>query len=185
MKLFKRYVDDIVCTVKGNTPDYLEYANFLHKSLQFTPETPNGSEDLAFLDLNIKVNEGRKISCHWYQKSADTGITLNFCSCATLQHEKKVTQGIVHKIFNATNDWQSFDAALKKNQEIWTENQYPTEWSFSIVNEKLDKIITRKKVKAKFFKNITKKLKVSTIRSLNRGFLYNTEELLLKILQVD
>ena len=131
LKLFKRYVDDIVCTVKGSPLDYLEYANSLHKNLQFTLESPNGSGDLALLDLNINQNEDRKISCHWYQKSTDTGIILNFRSYAPFKHKRNVIQGTVHRIFNATNDWQSFDVALKKNQEIWTENQYPTEWSSS------------------------------------------------------
>ena len=59
LKLFKRYVKDIVCTVKGNPLNYLEYANFLHKNLQFTLETPNGSGDLAFLQLNINLNEDK------------------------------------------------------------------------------------------------------------------------------
>ena len=49
---------------------------------------PNGdtkrSGDLAFLDLNINLNEDRKISCHWYQLSTDTGIILNVRSCAPL-----------------------------------------------------------------------------------------------------
>ena len=142
-------MDDIVCTVKGNPLDYLEYANSLHKNLQFILETPNGSADLAFLDLNINLNEDRKIICHWCQKSTDTGIILNFRSCAPLQHKRNVIQGTVHRIFNATSDWQSFEVALKKNQDIWTENQYPTEWSSSIVNGTLDKIVTKKKVTAK------------------------------------
>ena len=149
LKLFKRYVDDIVCTVKKNPLDYVEYANSLRKNLQFTLETPNGSGDLAFPDLNINLNEDRKISCHWNQKSTDTGIILNFRSCAPLQHKRNVIQGTVHRIFNATSDWQSFDVALKKNQETWSEDQYPTEWSSSIVNETLDKIVTKEKVKAK------------------------------------
>ena len=140
---------DIVCTVKGKPLDYLEYANSLHKNLQFTLETPNGNGNLAFLNLNIKLNEARKISCHWYQKSTDTGIILNFRSCASLQRKRNVIQGNVHTIFNATSDWRSFDVALKKNQEIWTEKQYPTEWSSSIVNETLDKIVTKEKVTAK------------------------------------
>ena len=118
LKLFKRYVDDIVCTVNGNPLDYLEYAYSLHKNLQFTLETPNGSEDLAFLDLNMNLNEDRKISCHWYQKSTDTGIILNFRSCAPLQHKRNVIQGTVHRIFIANSDSQSFDVAFKKNQEI-------------------------------------------------------------------
>ena len=58
-------------------------------------------------------------------------------------------QGTVHRIYIATSDWQSFDEALEKNQEIWTENHYPTEWSSSIVNETLDKIVTKEKVTAK------------------------------------
>ena len=32
LKLLKRYVNDIVCTVKGKPLDYLEYANSLHKN---------------------------------------------------------------------------------------------------------------------------------------------------------
>ena len=36
-------------------------------------------------------------------------------------------QRTLPRIFNATSDWQSFDVALKKNQEIWAENQYTTE----------------------------------------------------------
>ena len=126
LKLFKRYVDDIVCTVKGNPLDYLEYANSLPKNFQFTLEKPNGRGDLAFLDLNINLQEDRKISCLWYQKSTDTGINLNFRSCVPLQHKRNVIQGTVYRIFNATSDWQPFDVALKKYQEIWTENQYPT-----------------------------------------------------------
>ena len=187
LKLFKRYVDDIVCTVKRNPLDYLEYANSLHKNLQFTLQTPNGSGDLAFLDLNINLNEDRKISCHWYQKSTDIGIILNFRSCAPLKHERNVIQGTVHKIFNATNDWQSFDVALMKNQEMGTENQYPKECSPSIVNETLDKIVTKEMVTAKPPQNEQhlKKLKVLTIGNLNLGFLFNTEEISRKTLQVD
>ena len=78
LKSFKRYVDDIVCTVKGNPLDYLEYKNSLQKNIQLTLETTNGSGDLAFLDLNINVNEDRKMSCNWYRKSTDCGIILNF-----------------------------------------------------------------------------------------------------------
>ena len=62
-------------------------------------------------------------------------------------------QGTVHRIFIATSDWQSFDVALKKNQEIWIENQNPMKWSSSIVNETLDKIVKTKKVTAKPLQN--------------------------------
>ena len=80
-----------VCTVKRNP---LEFANLLHKNLQFTLETPNGSGDLTFLYLKINVNEDRESSCHWYQKLTDTDRTLNSYSCSPLQH-KKGNQGTV------------------------------------------------------------------------------------------
>ena len=53
--------DDGNCSIKGRRPlDYLEYANSLDKILQFTTETPNGNEYLAFLDLNININDAGK-----------------------------------------------------------------------------------------------------------------------------
>ena len=177
LKLFKRYEDDILCTVKGKPLDYLEYAYSLHKISQFYLETPSGSGDMAFLDLCINVNGDRKISGHWYLKSTDTGIILNFRSCAPLQHKKNVIQGSVHTVFNATSNWQPFAVPLKKNQEIWTENQYPTGLSSSIVNTTLDKIVTREKVTANPPQNDQHLKKVLTKGSPNRGFVYNTEQI--------
>ena len=81
-KLFLRYVDDIVRTVKGDPEKVLRAANLLHPNLQFTIETPNTNGNLAFLDLQISIYKSRKISCGWYQKSTDTGTILNFRSCA-------------------------------------------------------------------------------------------------------
>ena len=62
LKMFTKYVNALVCTVKGNPLDYLdyvnslhkislhylEYANYLHKNLQFNLETPNGSGVIGF-----------------------------------------------------------------------------------------------------------------------------------------
>ena len=71
LRLFKRYVDDKVCTVRGNPLDYLEYPHSLHKILQFFLETQKGSWDLAFPDINLNVNKDRKIRGHWYKKSTE------------------------------------------------------------------------------------------------------------------
>ena len=81
-KLFLRYVDDIVSTVKGDPEKVLRAANSLHPNLQFTKETPNTNKNLAFLDLQISIDKSRKISCGSYQKPTDTGTILNFRSCA-------------------------------------------------------------------------------------------------------
>ena len=51
VKLFLRYVDDIVRTVSY----VLDAANSLHPNLQFTLEETNSEGNLPFLDLNIIV----------------------------------------------------------------------------------------------------------------------------------
>ena len=114
----------------------------------------------------------KSISCqtsNYYRSSSVQELTnyliLNFRSCAPLQHKRNVIQGTLHRIFNATSDWRSFDVALKKNQEIWIENNYPTEWSSSIVNETLDKIVTKKKVTAKPPQN---EQHLKKVKSLNK-----------------
>ena len=162
---FKMYVDDIVCTVKRNPLDYLEYAKSLHKNLQFTLETPNDSGDLAFLDLNKKVNQDCKISCHWYLKLNDTGMILIFNSGAAIQHSKNVIGATVHSIFNAISEWQSFDVSRKKNQKIWKKNQYPTEWSSSIVNKTSDKLFKKEKFSTK---SPQKEQSLKKVKSLNK-----------------
>ena len=96
---------------------------------------------LPFLDTNINVSSKSTITCHWYQKPTDTGIILNFRSCAPLQH-KNVTQGTVHTVFNATSNWLAFDQALDKNKTCWTKNQYSEEWSSKTVNQTLENIIS-------------------------------------------
>ena len=62
-KLFLRYVDDIVRTVKGEPEKVLRDANLLKPNLQFTIETPNTNGKLAFLDLQISIDKNRKINC--------------------------------------------------------------------------------------------------------------------------
>ena len=100
MELFKRYVDDIICTVRGGPDEYLKLANSLHNNLQFTLEKVNMEENLAFLDINVNVSSKSNITCHGYQKPTDTGVIMNFPSRAPLQHKKNLIQGTVHSVFN-------------------------------------------------------------------------------------
>ena len=89
-RLFLRYIDDIVRTVKVDPEKVLRAANLLHSNLQFTIETPITNGNLAFLDLQISIDKSRKISCGWYQKPTDTSTILNFRSCAHLQYKRSV-----------------------------------------------------------------------------------------------
>ena len=68
LKFFEEYVDDRLCTVKGNPLEYLECANSLHKKVQITLETPNCMRTLALLELNINVNHDRKTAVVGFKK---------------------------------------------------------------------------------------------------------------------
>ena len=114
MELFKRYVDDIICTVRGDPHKLLKFEKSFHNNLQFTLEKADMEGDLAFLEFNVNVSRKSNIACHWYPKPTDTGIILNLRSFAPLQHKKNVVQGTVHRVFNATSNWLAFDQAVEQ-----------------------------------------------------------------------
>ena len=60
VKLFLRYVDRIVRTVKDDPGVFLEAANKLHPILQFSIEELDINGNLAFLVLNVNVDSGKK-----------------------------------------------------------------------------------------------------------------------------
>ena len=145
MKLFLRYVDDIVRTVRGEPSGLLDAANSLHPNLQFTLEKTNSEGNLQFLDLNINVSQGRRVTCSWYQKARDTGIILNYRSCAPTQYKRSVIQGTVHRVLRSASSWEQFDKAMETNRAQLLTNQYPENWSAKVASDALCKIVEGKR----------------------------------------
>ena len=75
--MFLGYVDDLVKTVRGEPSCLLDAANSLYPNLQFTLDKTNSEGNLPFLDLNISVSQGRRVTCIWYHKPTYTGTILN------------------------------------------------------------------------------------------------------------
>ena len=144
MKLFLRYVDDIVRTVRGEPSCLLDAANSLHPHLQFNLEKTNSEENLPFLDLNINVSQARRVTCSWYQKPTDTGTILNYRSCAPTQYKHSAIQSTVHRVFRSTSSWEQFDKAMETNRAQWRTNQYHENWSAKVASDALYKIIEAK-----------------------------------------
>ena len=142
-----RYVDDIICTVNGEPDTLLRKVNTLHRKLEFTLEKSDENVNLAFLDMNINVNSCKEINCEWYKKPTDTKVVLNFRSCALIQHKKNIVEGNVHRVLRSTSTWQDFDKALRENESIWLRNQYPESWTSKIINDVLQKIISKTQLK--------------------------------------
>ena len=72
--------------------------------------------------MSIVVNQQMEITRKWYQKSTTNETTLNFHSCAPLQHKKNIVEGTIHRLFRYTSNWNIFDEALKTNEGNWNEN---------------------------------------------------------------
>ena len=60
VKVFLKYVDDIVRTVKGVPGLVFEAAKKLHLNLQFTKEELDSNGNLVFSDLNVNEDSGKK-----------------------------------------------------------------------------------------------------------------------------
>ena len=62
VKIFPKYVDDLVITVKDDPGVVREAANKLRPNLQFAIEEVDSNGNLAFLDLNVNVDTQEKRS---------------------------------------------------------------------------------------------------------------------------
>ena len=62
VKVFLRYVDDIIRNVKGDPGVVFKVANKSLPNLQFTIEELDSNGNLTFLDLNVNVDLGKKKS---------------------------------------------------------------------------------------------------------------------------
>ena len=70
-KLFHRYMDDILRTIKRHKiQSKLAEINSLHQNLKFTVDTGNDGS-LPFLDMSVLHHEN-KLSSTWYVKPSDT-----------------------------------------------------------------------------------------------------------------
>ena len=144
VKLFLRYVDDIVRPVRGEPSCVLGAANSLHPNLQFILEETNSGGNLPSLEMNIKVSQDRSVTCNWYQKPTDTGSILNYRSCAPTQYKRSVIHGTLLRVFRSTSNWQQFNKAMDTISPQWLTNQYPENWSANVAADALCKIIEAK-----------------------------------------
>ena len=146
-KFFKRYVDDIIRSAKSDEIDrILEMANNLHPNLEFTIEKLNEANEIPFLDMKLRLNQGL-LSSSWYQKPTDTGLMLSFRAMAPTIYKKNIIEGTVHRIFNATSTWQAFRVGLEKAMVDWENNQYPPQFYNPIVRRTIDKLVSAPSVR--------------------------------------
>ena len=88
-KLFERYMDDILRTIKENLiENKLSEINSSHPNLKFTLEVEKTGE-LPFLDICIEHHQSM-LSSTWYCKPTDTELILNFHAMAPKRYKRSV-----------------------------------------------------------------------------------------------
>ena len=97
-KLFERYMDDILRTIKESLiENKLSEINSLHSNLNFTLEVEENGK-LPFLDICTEHHENA-LFCTWYCKPTDTRLILNFHAIAPKRYKRSVIQGFVYRIY--------------------------------------------------------------------------------------
>ena len=149
VKLFRRYVDDILCVVKKNELEtILTEINCLHSSLKFTCEEESTEGEIAFLDMQLK-HVGEKIESTWYTKPSSTGLLLNFYAVAPTRYKRGVVRSLVYRVFYSCSSWKLFHGSLERAKALLESNQYPESFFNPIIHDTLDTLIRKIKPKEK------------------------------------
>ena len=134
-KLYTRYMDDILCSIKKDSIEsHLYMINNLHPSLSFTYEVETNCK-LPFLDMKICNNNGLIGTGNQLTRA------LNFHALAPLKYKRSVVIGFIHRIYRACSSWSHFHDSVVEAKEILQNNQYPLNFIESIINLTLKSII--------------------------------------------
>ena len=131
-KIFYRYVD---------VERLLDMANALHRNLEFTIEEEKESS-IPFLDMLIQRRDDR-LKSGWYTKPTDTGLMMDYHSLAPIKYKRNVVEGKVHRINQATSEWDEFTAGIEKAEKQFEKNRYPPQFYSQIVRKTVYTIIQK------------------------------------------
>ena len=122
LKLWKRYVDDILETInKGEVENFTEHLDTIHPtgSIKFTHELEQEGK-IPFLDTLITRKPYHNIKLQVYRKSTHTDQYSAFDSLHPLQHKLRVVRtwydrclNIVSLESDKANEIKHIDAALR------------------------------------------------------------------------
>ena len=135
-KLFKRYMDDILRSIKQqfiqSKPNEI---NALHSNLKFSLDVKSEGK-IPFLDLCINhVND--KLSSTWCCKPTDTGMIMNYHELAPKCYKRSIVEGFVHRVYRACSSWENFHDSVEKVKMILERNQHPQDFYDSIISKNL------------------------------------------------
>ena len=139
-KIFERYMDDILRTIKAEMIETKLHAiNGLHPNLKLTIEVEQEGR-LPFLDISI-LHVDSHLHSTWYTKPTDTGVVMNFHALAPKRYKRSVVEGLVYRVYCACSHCKYFNASLGKAKDMLERNQYPPQFYDPIIKATIEKLI--------------------------------------------
>ena len=155
IQFWKRYVDDIVCSLgNDDLSSFLTYINSQNRSIQFECETEKDG-CLNFLDIKISRNRDNSLSFGIHRKSTNTGKYLNFNSNNPIAHKKSVAFSLFSRskvICDSTEEKKKEDKLIYSQLK---ENDYPNQFikqCYDKVNQNPSSSITEKQENIRYVK---------------------------------
>ena len=94
---WKRYVDDVICTVKKVQVDILfNNINQMDAHIKFTMESPDSEGSIPFLDTKCIPNSNNTIHTTIYRKPIHTDRYLDWNSNLPRSNRRSVIQALTH-----------------------------------------------------------------------------------------
>ncbi|XP_063385614.1 uncharacterized protein LOC134671708 [Cydia fagiglandana] len=125
IRMWKRYVDDIFCILKGNNDtvkSYNEHLNSIHARLKFTYEI-ECDRSLPFLDVKLMVRSDGTLAHSVYRKPTHTDRYLQ----ASSHHHPRHLQSVIASLVNRAHDLcdpEHLDGELAHVQAVLERNGY-------------------------------------------------------------
>ncbi|XP_063535991.1 uncharacterized protein LOC134745832 [Cydia strobilella] len=113
VKIWKRYVDDVFCIIKGGKQEaelMLGHLNSMHRSMSFTLEMEQ-ERSIAFLDVRLNVTGCGMLGHSFYRKPTHTDRYLH----ASSHHHPRQLNSVVASL---TNRAHALCDSLHLNQEL-------------------------------------------------------------------
>lgn len=125
VKLWKRYVDDVFCIMKGDRNEVERLAshlNSIHPNIRFTFEMEK-DRSLAFLDIKVMVNQNGGLGHTVYRKPTHTDRYLHAYSHHHPRHLQSVVSALSHRAYDLC-DPEHLESELAHVQEVLKRNGY-------------------------------------------------------------
>ncbi|XP_047994982.1 uncharacterized protein LOC125233143 [Leguminivora glycinivorella] len=107
VKIWKRYVDDVFCVIKGSKEEadlLLRHLNSVHRSMSFTLEMEK-DRGIAFLDVSLKVGAEGMLGHSVYRKPTHTDPSKPSVRASANMVDALQKRGSLNNILNALLYW--------------------------------------------------------------------------------